>query len=403
MRKLGIRSWFLVLLAAASLAAAEEWPQWRGPLRDGIVREADLLQDWPPAGPNRLWSRPVGRGYSSPVAVDGLVYLDALDGDRDVLRALNAETGQTVWEQARPAARRRDYQGTRATPLVDGDRIYTFTSGGVLACWDRTTGTPAWSLDILAASGTKRFDWDPASSPTLDGDVLYVQTGEGGPIAVAVDKRTGQVLWQSQFAGKAGYAPVVVADAGGQKVLLVFANDRLVGMDAAGRTLWEVPHPTQYGVNAATPVVRGDRAFITSGYGQGSRMVRFDARSAEVLWHQQQVGSRTATPILDGDVLYVNSEGTLACINWSDGQVRWSTRDASLGSGGMLVRFGDRLIAYGENGQLTLLQATPDAFRILATFKAFGGGENWATPLVYNGRLYVKGPEELACYEIRAK
>ena len=205
--KLRLATPMLLLALAASappkdeLPGGEEWPCWRGPRRDGISRE-NIADRWPGNGPRRVWRMPAGAGFASPVAYKGNVYMFSLDGGKEGLACHNADTGKTLWAQAYAVGSQRvDYEGVRATPAIDGDRIYTYGSRGLLVCRHLADGKELWRLDVLRESNAQLLGetqvWGQASSPLIVGDLLYVQSGRGPHAAVAVDKKTGQVSWKS--------------------------------------------------------------------------------------------------------------------------------------------------------------------------------------------------------------
>ena len=390
--------------SGAASRAAEDWPRWRGPRGDGISRETNLAERWPESGPPRLWTAEVGLGYASPVAVAGKVYLFTTAGGKDTLTCFDADTGKIVWNVQDSPGWIRSYEGTRATPTIEGDRIYTLGGTGDLTCRNLGDGAAMWKVNILQAKNSQPLRWGTASGPLIVGNLVYVQGGETGPVAVAVEKASGKIAWQSQVTGQAGYAPLTIVDVGGTQQLIVFAGTALVGMEpGSGRTIWQEPWETQYGVNGATPLYRDGQLFVSSAYDKGCMMLRLTATGATKLWENKDVQSRFQGMILEGDVVYANSEGVLKCVNWADGKVRWQSREPVLNKGGSLVRVGGTpwMILMSERGELTLAKVTPEKIEIVSQHKAFDeGSENWSTPLLYGGRLYAKGEKEFACFDV---
>jgi outer membrane protein assembly factor BamB len=387
--------------------SSTEWPRWRGPLGDGISREENLANTWPEGGPPELWSAEVGIGYSSPIAVGGRVYLFSMNDDREALTCFDANSGRIQWNQEGGPGRTSSYAGTRATPTIDGNDIVTLGGTGELTCRDLTSGSRRWVANILGETGATALDWGTASSPLIAGSLIYVQVGQGGPVVLAINRGDGSIAWRSQALGIAGYAAPILIDVEGSPQLIIFGGKAVYGMDPQdGKTLWEHRWTTSYDVNAATPVYRDGRLFLTSAYGSGSIMLQLSRNGPpRELWRNKQVQSRFQPPILDGDMLYVNSEGTLTCLNWSDGRVLW--RDAAdklkLGLGGSFVAIpGGRMITLGERGQLSLAALAPQGVTVTSRIRKIEGTQLWATPLIYAGRLYVKGEQELVCYDIAA-
>jgi outer membrane protein assembly factor BamB len=392
--------------AATLPGDARDWPHWLGPDRNGISRDTNLAERWPEDGPTELWSADVGRGFASPVAAGGRVYVFSMNDDVETLTCFDANSGQIVWSKEGAAGRTRSYPGTRATPAIDGDDIFTLGGTGELTCREVATGDARWSVDILDETGTTPLDWGMASSPLVDGNRVYVQAGQGGSVALALDRGTGSIVWKSEATGIGGYAHPVLVDVDGTRQLIVFAGKAVMGLNPEdGKTRWREPWTTSYDVHASTPVYRDGNLFVTSAYGTGAGMFKITASGASRLWEKKDVQSRFQPAILDGDALYVNSEGTLMCLSWPDGYVRWKDEDKALklGVGGSAVRLpDDRMIALGERGRLSLALATPDKLEVISSAQVLDGAEIWAMPLVYGGRLYLKGEQEVVCYDISA-
>jgi outer membrane protein assembly factor BamB len=423
--------WIVVASLAVSAVAvrAEDWPKWRGPAGDGIVRENGLMTEWPAAGPTKVWSVPVGPGHASPVVSEGKVYLYTRDEDKnsELLTAYEAATGKQLWQQTNPGGFSGEpdpsWFGTRATPIVEAGKIYTYGGDGQLTCRELTEGKEIWSLNVLKETKANRIHWGSSSSPLIVGDALYVQGGGGAaaPVAVAVDKAGGKILWQSEAKGLvaskkgakygagAGYAAPILAEVAGKKEIIVFGGLAVYGMDpATGKTIWQEEWATDYDVNASTPIYKEPNLFVTSGYGHGCMMLELSPAGAKKLWESKAMASKFSPVILDRDYLYGNSAGALKCLHWPDGKPAWElskTKSESLGEGGTVVRFGDCLILLGERGKLTLGKATPEGFtKVSGVAKIVDGKANvWATPTISNGRLYVKGLEELLCLDISGK
>lgn len=395
--------------AAPAPAAGEEWPKWRGPRGDGISRGTRLPDKFPSGGPRQLWSAEVGLGYSSPVAADGVVYLFSLNtggGEpRESLTAFDAHSGQILWNQEAGGGWPKSYAGTRATPAIDNGRIYTYGGAGDLICRDARTGDARWRVNILKETGAKNIDWGTASSPLVAGNRVFVQSGEGGPVAVAVDADSGSIAWQSQARGLGGYAHPILVDVAGTPQLVVFGGNTVYGMNPdTGATIWSESWPTSYGVNATTPVYSPDDQylFVTSAYGQGALMLKLRPDGATRVWQKSDVQSRFQGAVLDGDGLYVNSEGTITYLSWPGGDVGWRAEDRNLrlGVGGSFVRADDKLLLLSERGKMSIARATPQGVTLLDQADVFDGTQIWSTPLLYRGRLYAKGTQEFTCFQI---
>ena len=391
----------------SGFAAAEDWPRWRGPRGDQVSREHSVLSEFPASGPPLLWAADVGIGYSSPIAQAGRVYLFTLNERMEVLTAFDAHSGRILWSDASADSMwAGGYPGTRATPAIDGDAIFTYGGAGELVCRDLETGKPRWRVNVLKLTGSRNLGWGTASSPLVVGNAVVVQSGKDGAIAVALNKSDGSVLWQSEMRGVGGYAHPILADVGGKPQLILFAGEAVVSADpATGKTLWSEPWQTSYDVNAATPIYRDGHLLVSSEYGHGSMMLRLDGNRAEKLWESKEVQSKFPNLILDGDAVYANSAGTIKCLSWPDGKLLWEAKDPKLriGTGGSLIRVGDRLVTMSERGKLSVCRASPGGIELLAQAQLVDAREVWSTPLLYGGRLYAKGDTEFLCFDLSGK
>jgi outer membrane protein assembly factor BamB len=406
-----------------TFSAVEDWPRWRGPRGDGISKE-NPGEAWPKDGLKRLWVADVGIGYASPVAAGGRVYLFSLNNGKDNLTCFDAMTGRVVWSDEAESgwSAAGSYEGTRATPTVvvggtsggdtaagggaDAGSVYTYGGRGDLTCRSLADGKPRWRKDVLALTGTGAPQWGLASSPLVEGGKVFVQAGTGGPVAVALDAKTGEPAWKSEATGNGGYAAPIPIDVEGKPQLVVFAADAVIGMDpATGRTLWREAWTTSYGVNAATPVYRDGHLYVSSAYNMGGMMLKVTAAGATKLWAKNDIKSKFQPPILDGDLLVGNSDpGRLVGISWPDGTRKFRADDSALtlGMGGAFVRAaGDKLVTLSEDGVLSLSKVSPSGVELVSQFPATGNDiKVWSAPLLYGSRLYVKGPKELVCFEL---
>ena len=250
-----------------------------------------------------------------------------------------------------------------------------------------------------------------ASNPLIDGYAIYVQAGEGGNAAVRVNKMTGEFVWKSE-ARDGGYAAPVLVSVGSDKHLVCFGHAHVYGIDPkTGKTLWENKEPweTEYNINASPPIVQGNKIFLTVAY-RGGRCAQYEVtpQGLNKVWEGKQVTGRFQPGILDDGHLYVNSEGLLKCLDWNTGAVKWSTKNSEkpmLNMGGSIVRVNDdQLICLSERGKLTLLNASPEGYKKVSEMKdAVEGDQVWSTPLIYGGKMYVKGKVDLVCFDVSPK
>lgn len=396
-------------LPAADAVASADWPRFMGPAGTGISQDK-IADKWPDAGPAKLWSAKVGKSYSSAVAKDDRLYFFSENDGTEVLTCFDANTGSIHWTQSyKGGYPRNDYPGVRATPTIDGDKIFTFGGAGVLVGRDLKTGNQIWTVDVMKTTGGKLLEWGQSSSPLVTGDMVVVQGGDGGNVAIAVNKADGKTVWMSEAKGKAGYAQVIAIEIEGKQQLIVFSGTHLIAMNAAdGKTVWQQPWKTSYDVNAATPIYDGQgNLFIASAYNVGAGMFKITATSATKVWGpDRKIQSKFQPSILDGKTLYTVSDekrGVIKAIEWPTNKVLWEAKDPQMGFGGSIVRVGDKLIAQTQKGEVALLKATPEAGEKISSFTPFEdmSGKIWSMPVVYKGKLYVKGPDELVCFDVK--
>jgi outer membrane protein assembly factor BamB len=421
----------LLLLSAAAAAPPEDWPEWRGRGRLGVWTETGILEAFPEGGLDYTWRTPIRAGYAGPAVADGRVFLTdymATEGMKGIERALalDEETGEILWSREWPA----DYAGLqptyatgpRATPTVDGDRVYVLGAKGALLCLDVETGALRWQKDFLRDYGTRVPTWGLAGAPLVEGDLLIALVGGAdGALVVAFDKRTGREAWRAlSTPGEPGYAQPVVFDVGGTRQLIVWHPRGVASLDpTSGARHWEVPFAVDLGMTVATPVL-DSRRLLVSCFFNGSLLLELDAErpAARELWRvagQSEIDSDglhalITTPVIDGDTIYgVDSYGELRGLEAETGRRRWESLDLvgekARWAAAFLVRHGDRYIVNNDRGELILADLTPDGYReidrtplIEPTSPASGrerGAVHWSHPAYANRHIVVRNDEEI--------
>ena len=391
----------LPILVAGTLTAAD-WPNWRGPDLDGISRETGWTSEWSAAGPAVLWKANVGIGFSSFAVAAGRVYTMGNENDRDSVICLDAADGREVWRHSydEPKAPQLYEGGPNSTPTVDGDRVYTLSRSGKFFCLDATTGKVQWSVDLQADHGIevpKKGHWGLSGSPLVSGDHVVLNAGRAG---MAFDRKTGKLVWET---GKepAAYATPVPAQLNGRAVLLVFAAPGLVALDpATGKELWLHPWKTSWDVNAADPIVEGNRIFITSGYNHGAALLDVGSGKPEVVWENKNMRSQLSGGVLVDGHVYGMDEKQLRCIDLASGEVKWTEKRS--GKGSVLVADG-KLIVLSEKGELMVAPVSPDGFNATASAQVLGG-KCWTLPVLANGRIYARNAAgDVVCLDVAAR
>lgn len=391
------------LLAASSGAQAEDWPQWRGPGRDGISKETGLMKVWPQDGPPVLWKRPLGQGFSTFSVVGDRAFTMYQDGAGQYAVCLDAKTGREVWKVRTGSANKYGgYPGPRSTPTVDGERVYFLDGSGNLFCLEVASGKEVWSGNALSAFQAKNLQWAVSMSPLVMGDVLIVNVGESsGSSVVALNKMSGKYRWKS-LSDKAGYSSPILRDINGSPQLVLFLGTGAAGLSPDdGKLLWRFPWKTSYDVHAATPIVDRNRVFITSGYGVGAAMFEIQpGNNPRQVWRSKEMKSHFGTPVLVGGHLYGFDMSVFRCLNFETGQSTW--KEGGLGKGSLMVADGMAYVL-GGNARMLLGRLTPSRFEKVSEFRAPLSGRCWTMPVVSNGRLFLRNEQDMVCYDVKAR
>ena len=404
------------LLAAMAAADAGEWPQILGPSRNGVAAADERLAPvWPAEGPRVVWRRPVGSGCAGVAVTEGRVILFHRVDDREVVEALDAATGESLWSDGHPTSFRPQVgggDGPLCTPVVQDGRVIAFGPQGILACVDLKTGRRLWQRDTHREFGAQEGYFGAGSTPLVIGDRVIVNVGgsrqDAGIVAFAAG--TGETLWQATAEPASYSAPVAaaVADLGDGKGLpqaLVVSRYRCQLVDPTdGTNRWQIPFgmrgPT---VNAATPLVIEDRLLLTASYGIGSICARFDRAGTTVLWEgSESLATQYCTPIaIDGHLYAIDGRddippADLKCIDLATGRVAWIERDFGYGT---LLAADGKLLATKTDGELLLLEASPRGVKVLSRCRPLDGGIR-ALPALAAGRLYLRDDRSLVCLDL---
>ena len=380
-------------------AERADWPQWRGPRRNGISSETGWLTTWPKGGPKRLWKASVGVGYSSVAVSRGRVYTMGNRKGIDTVYCLNADTGKEIWKRTYPC-KPGTHAGTRATPTVHGDRVYTFSREGHLYCFEAGSGKIVWSKNVQKLLRREPLKWGMSSSPLIEKNLVILSAGS---CAVAVDKVDGKIVWRAE-SEMPSYASPVAFGANGRRRLLVMAGKEMVCLKAAdGKVLWRHPWRPEYPNNCSDPIVTGDRIFISSGYGQGCALLQMGRSKPTVLWQNKKLKTHVNSCVLwrghvfgfDGDI---RGKVWLRCLDLEGGKVKWSEPIK-----GSLILVDGKLIIQSTDGELIIAAAAPTGFKALARTKALEG-TCWTPPVLAGGRIYCRSHEgDLVCLDVRAR
>jgi len=395
------------LPVVVSNRAANDWPQWRGPNRDGISSERGLLKDWPAGGPPLAWKTSgAGEGYSSFATANGRLYTLGARGGTEYVIAFDAASGKRLWESAHGQRFSNDRgDGPRATPTIEGDRLYAYGASGDLSVMDTASGKVIWAVNVLKQFGGRNITWGLSESPLVLSDRILVNAGAPGASIVALKKTDGSVIWKSE-GDEAGYSSAILHEAGGVREAIFFTARRALGVDVNnGHVLWSYNRVANGTANIATPIVRNNKVFLSSGYGTGAALLDLTAAdgkiSAREVYFTREMKNHHASSVVIGDYLYGFDDMILKAMQFDTGKVAW--RDRSVGKGS-LVFADDRLYLYSENGVVGLAEAVPDGYREHGRFQLRTGNlPTWSHPIVSGGKLYLRDQDTIYAYDVRAK
>lgn len=408
----------LCALVVSSLAVAEDWPQFLGPNRDGISRETGLAKAWPEGGPKELWSVDLGEGFGGPAIRDGEVFLlDRIVGEKDIVRCFSFRTGEEKWRYEYNVPGRLSYQGSRSTPTVTEDHVYTVGGFGHVHCISRKTHEPVWSTHFEEFGNAGPPNWGYSQSPLLYKDTIIVAPISKSTGLVALNKHNGQVVWKTEGIGGDCYnTPTLVTLNGVQQVVFLSKTQLTSVNPDTGEILWKwggyqnripIPDPTPIGEN---------RLFVTGGYGSGSTIIDVyrdgDTWKIDEVRDLPEYGAQIHRVLPVGDYLYANfnendnikkSPRSLVCMN-KEGDILWQTEsEPFIDRGSLLVADGMILSLAGNDGTLRLIEPSPEGYRELASAKIFdkARGPIWAKMALTDGKLVLRDQRTLKCIDLK--
>ena len=430
MRKVLLLTLALGLALAAGMRvlaadAAGDWPQWRGPNRDAVSTEKNLLKEWPEKGPPLVWNSAqvndgktgsLGATWSSVVVAGGRLFTMGCKDRNCFVSCLDEATGKLLWETRIDAGADHPH----STPTVDGDKVYALSLSGQLVCLDTAKGEVVWKKDLEKDFKGKRAQYAGYSeSPLIDGDKIVCCPGAEQATMVALKKQTGEVVWTASIpgAGEASHSSIVIAEAGGIRQYVTLAGSKevgLVGVNAAtGKLLWSYHGAAGGSAQIPTPIVKGDRVFTTTGYSGGSSLVQLvpdgDGIKAKEIYHLPGTTLENLQGgfVLVGDKIYGGhgqSDGQPFCLDMPSGKFDWKpVRGAGKGSAGVVYADGHLYFRYEDN-IVALIEATPAGYKLKSKFQIPGDLDTgFPHPVIAHGRLYIRVKDAVLCYDLRQK
>jgi len=398
-----MKSFILGILLSSSFAIlANDWPRWRGPDLNGISKETGWTTSWPAEGPKQSWKAQVGIGFSSVTVANGRVFTIGNSNETDTVFCFEESSGKELWKHSYPCQLDAKYYegGPGSSPTCEKDRLYTLSKRGHLFCFDAANGNVIWQKNLIDELGVKKNEWGFAGSPLVEGNLLVLNVGEAG---TAVDKGTGKVVWTS---GKemAGYATPVPFNSGSERMAAIFSSQALIGLAMkSGKEHWRFPWVERWHINAADPVISGNRIFISS-FDKGCALLEMRGGSTpSVVWENKNMGNHFSGCVLVNGYLYgINGntdkpEKDFRCLFLQTGELKWSY--PGLGLGAVTVA-DNKLIIMSERGELVIAEVSPDAFKPIARAQVLGG-KCWTVPVFANGRIYCRNAQgTLVCLDV---
>ncbi|MBE3069533.1 MAG: PQQ-like beta-propeller repeat protein [Planctomycetes bacterium] len=399
----------LCLCLWSAAARADDWPQFRGPDRDGRSAEQGLLTQWPEGGPKRLWTvRDVGEGYTHVAVAGGRVYVTGLVGGEGVLRALTPD-GQPVWQAGYGPEWAKAHPGARSIPTVHDGLVYLTSGVGNAACFDAASGKRVWFVKLFEEYGAAQVQWGYAESPLVDGEnVFFTPCGQKATM-VALNRKTGKPVWASPALGQgSSFCSPLMVRHGAARMIVTLTEKAVVAFSPDdGKVLWQHPYENFRQNHPVTPIYHEGLLYVTSGYGKGAvgLAVAADGLSVKPLWEQPRQDPVHGQAVrVDGYVYaasHQKANGRWSCVDLKTGRLAWE--DAGIGKSGSVIFAGGMLYGYSEDGVVGLMRPSPEKCQVVSTFKVTEGeGSHWAHPVVANGRLYIRHGEALMCFDVSA-
>jgi outer membrane protein assembly factor BamB len=410
------RNWKFVAVSLFLFACSPEtraqsdWLQFGGPTRDFVSTSKGLAATWPATGPKQLWSRPLGEGYSAILVNGNALYTMYGQGQQEIVIALAADTGKTIWEHkydAPHAGMNYEYgAGPHSTPLLVGDLLYTVGSTGKLFALDKKTGKVAWSHDMWTEYGGTKMDRGYSASPIAYKNTIIMPLGGKGQTLIAFNQKDGSVAWKNQTLDMSPSSPMII-NVNGQDQLIAFLGKVVAGIDPNnGNLLWSHPHVTEWGLNISMPVWSSDNLlFISSAYSGGSRVLKLTQKDGKTtvdeLWFHRRMRLHHGTAIRIGDYVYGSSgdfgPAFFAAVNVKTGEIAYQDRSFPKSN---LVLADGKLIILDEDGNLALANATPTELKVISKVSVLKNLA-WTVPTLVGTNLYLRDRRTIAALDLK--
>ncbi|MDA7952068.1 MAG: PQQ-like beta-propeller repeat protein [Pirellulaceae bacterium] len=402
----------------------KNWLQWRGEGRQAHAKSTGLLSDWKETKPKHLWTgEGAGLGYASLSISEGRIFTVGNYSDNQGIVAFSQKDGSLLWQtELTDSVPDHSYVGSRGTPTISGDKLYTVTSNGAIHCLKVDDGKVVWSRDFTDWGGKSMSAWGFAESPLVDGDHVICTPGGAKGLLVALNKETGETVWSCQSSFDqlnqrqkegAGYCSMVISNAGGIKHYVQLFGRGLVGVRASdGELLWHYAGISNASANIPTPIVVDDYVFASNAYSSGAALLKISKdgeglKAEEIYTMEGRIfQNHHGGMVRIGDYIYSGhrqNNGIPICIEWKTGKVQWGGKKRGAGRGSAAILYADGNLIYRyQDGMIALIEATPDSYKLKGTFKPdFQEGNTWAHPVIVAGKLYLRENDKIMCYDLK--
>jgi outer membrane protein assembly factor BamB len=399
-----------ILIAFSQLVSAQQWPQWRGPNRDGLIPSFTPPAKWPKNLTQR-WKTAIGGGYSSPVVSQSKIFVHSSNGDNETVSCIDLKTGKIIWSENYAApftknqyAREMD-RGPFSTPVLYRDNLYTLGTTAILSCFNARTGKLKWRKDYSQTADTSKNFCGAAMSPIIDRGLLIVHVGDDRKGWVtAFDAETGQERWKWEGDGP-GYASPIIVELENERHLVTLTDKSIIGISVdSGKLLWKLPFPDEWNENIVTPVLHGE-TLVISGVRQGTRAIRVtregDHWKLASTWHNPKIAMYMSSPVLDGDLLFGLSnlrKGQLFCLDVKTGDVLWTTEGRE-GQNAAILQSQKEIFMLTNDADLIIANKSAKGFEPLARYKV-ADSSTWAHPVIMSRQILIKDAANLILWSI---
>ena len=405
---------FILLIFVLNSSA--QLVQWRGPNRDGIFNETGLLKSWPEGGPQQILEvEKIGKGWSSPVLAGNMIYVTGMIDTLDYLSAVDMQ-GNIKWQVPYGRSWNKSFPDTRATPVVEDNRIYVQSGTGRVACFEKETGKEIWAVEVDKEFECEYHIWGNSETPLIVDNKIICTPGGPKTSVIALDKMTGKLIWQTKSLGgpRAYASPTLYNFNNTRYVLAVIGTDLIALIPETGEIKWSYKYhnPAKWDQNgliwANTPVFKDDRIFLSMGYDYNAKMIQVapDGNSVTEVFTDTIFDNHHHGLILYNGYVYGsnwinNNKGNWVCMDWQTGKIMW---EHTWDSKGAVVLADGMLYAYNEKGNVGLIQPSPDGFKLVSEFKVTkGAGQHWAHPFIADGKMLLRHGDVMMVFDIKQK